>query len=156
MLSLCEISMPYLGLITCVPVEVIDQSELQESLLAISKMTAEELAAYSKVQSLLGKIAKTPEEITMPSNPHHSFNRVQQNRGPNSYPTVTRPYIPSIHEIKKANNNFQPPINLQSYDNHPTSSYTNYMTSLSLCINYETRCHRRTDRDRPTDGRCPV
>ena len=113
--------MPYLGLITCFPVEVIDQSELQESLLAISKMTAEELAAYSKVQSLLGKIAKTPEEIPIPSNPHHSFNRVQQNRGPNSYPTVTRPYIPSIHEIKKANNNFQPPINLapNMHQNYP-------------------------------------
>ena len=42
--------------------EVLDQAELHESLLEMTKMTAEELAAYSKVQSLLSKIASPPAE----------------------------------------------------------------------------------------------
>ena len=98
----------YLGVALCVPVEVLNQSELQESLLEMSKMTAEELAAYSKVQLLLEKIAKPQIKTEFPLIPNANARAPTQ---PMQAPSA-KPYPSPLRNInaplKRQPNTYRP------------------------------------------------
>merc|ERR1711892_624739 len=113
----------FVGAVHCLPVEVLNQSELQESLLEMTKMTAEELAAYSKVQSLLKKIAKPTGEAKSPviqsAKSRVPIQTIQVPQTPKPYPRTninsnlpSRPQ-PNIYRPNKIKLKQSPPIRYQ-------------------------------------------